>query len=115
MESTIIENEMLDELAEFVGLRAHVAEITGRSIRKVLARVLPGAPPPVEAFKRHGADFIVERTLSRLVARMNEMTGEARIDPVALEREIAARSVSPSLTAASDCISWAIRTMISPR
>src|SRR5689334_16608781 len=26
LESTIIENEMLDELAEFVGLRAHVAE-----------------------------------------------------------------------------------------
>jgi len=32
LESTIIENEMLDELAEFVGLRDHVAEITRRAM-----------------------------------------------------------------------------------
>jgi phosphoserine phosphatase len=32
MESTIIENEMLDELADFVGQRAHVAEITRRAM-----------------------------------------------------------------------------------
>lgn len=32
LESTIIENEMLDELADFVGLRAPVAEITRRAM-----------------------------------------------------------------------------------
>jgi len=32
LESTIIQNEMLDELAEFVGLRDHVAEITRRAM-----------------------------------------------------------------------------------
>ncbi|MBV9153096.1 MAG: phosphoserine phosphatase SerB, partial [Alphaproteobacteria bacterium] len=32
LESTIIENEMLDELADFVGLREHVAEITRRAM-----------------------------------------------------------------------------------
>jgi phosphoserine phosphatase len=32
MESTIIENEMLDELADFIGRRAHVAEITRRAM-----------------------------------------------------------------------------------
>ena len=32
LESTIIENEMLDELADFVGLRAHVAEVTRRAM-----------------------------------------------------------------------------------
>ncbi len=31
-ESTIIENEMLEELADFVGLRTHVAEITRRAM-----------------------------------------------------------------------------------
>src|SRR5438874_10938170 len=31
LESTITENEMLDELADFGGLRAHVAEITRRA------------------------------------------------------------------------------------
>ena len=32
MESTIIENEMLDELADFLGLRPQVAEITRRAM-----------------------------------------------------------------------------------
>jgi phosphoserine phosphatase len=32
LESTIIQNEMLDELADFVGMRAHVAEITRRAM-----------------------------------------------------------------------------------
>ena len=32
LESTIIENEMLDELADFVGLRAQIAEITRRAM-----------------------------------------------------------------------------------
>jgi phosphoserine phosphatase len=32
MESTMIENEMIDELAEFVGLRAQIAEITRRAM-----------------------------------------------------------------------------------
>ncbi|MFO1080920.1 MAG: phosphoserine phosphatase SerB [Reyranellaceae bacterium] len=32
MESTIIENEMLDELAEFLGLRQHIAAITARAM-----------------------------------------------------------------------------------
>jgi predicted oxidoreductase len=66
-------------------------DLTGRSIRKTLGRVLPGAPPPVEAFKRHGADFIVRDTLSELAKGMNDLTGEPRIDLASLEREIRAR------------------------
>ncbi len=38
-----------------------------------------------------GADFIVERNLGDLVARMNKLTGDNLIDAGALEREIAAR------------------------
>ena len=66
-------------------------DLTGRSIAKTLSRVLPGAPAPVEAFKRHGADFIVERSLDALVRRMNGLTGEELIDPEQLKREIDAR------------------------
>lgn len=36
MESTIIENEMLDELADFLGLRAEVAEITRKAMNDEL-------------------------------------------------------------------------------
>jgi predicted oxidoreductase len=66
-------------------------DLTGRSIRKTLGRVLPGAPPPVEAFKRHGEDFVVRDTLSELAKGMNSLTGEPRIDLGSLEREIRAR------------------------
>jgi predicted oxidoreductase len=67
-------------------------DLTSRSVRRTLAsRLGAGAPPPVEAFKRHGADFIVEPDLGELVRRMNALTGEALIDAGELEREIRAR------------------------
>jgi predicted oxidoreductase len=66
-------------------------DLTGRSIRKTLSRVLPGAPGPIEAFKRKGVDFLVQRTLPVLVRAMNERTGETLIDPTELEQEIVAR------------------------
>jgi uncharacterized protein len=66
-------------------------DLTGKSIRDVLARLKPGAPAPVEAFKRHGVDFVVEGDLPALVKGMNALTGERLIDADALEREIIAR------------------------
>jgi hypothetical protein len=67
-------------------------DLTGRSIARLLAgRVLPGAPGPVEAFKRYGADFVVEHELRSLVAGMNALTDEPLIDGADLEREIVAR------------------------
>ena len=67
-------------------------DLTSRSVRRTLAsRLGAGAPPPVEAFKRHGVDFIVEHDLRELIRRMNALTGEALIDPGDLTREIEAR------------------------
>ncbi len=67
-------------------------DLTGRDIPQVIkSRVLKGAPPPVEAFKRHGADFIVEHDLGRLVRRMNALVGEDHLDAGDLERTIRAR------------------------
>src|SRR5262245_3378712 len=54
-------------------------DLTGRSIRMLLGRVLPGAPGPVEAFKKHGVDFVVERNLADLVRGMNAITDEPLI------------------------------------
>jgi predicted oxidoreductase len=45
----------------------------------------------VEAFKRNGADFVVERELGALVRRMNALTGDGLIEEDALRREIEAR------------------------
>jgi len=66
-------------------------DLTGRSIRLLLRRVLPGAPGPVEAFKRKGPDFVVRETLPDLVRGMNELTDEELIDPNELAREIQTR------------------------
>ena len=67
-------------------------DLTSRSWRQVLGRARGGnAPAPVEAFKRRGADFVVEHTLPALLRRMNQLTREALLDPSAVERVIAAR------------------------
>jgi hypothetical protein len=68
-------------------------DLTGKSWRQVLSRVLPGAPAPVEAFKQKGADFIVESNLSDLVRRMNALTAEPLLDVATVEREIKARDL----------------------
>jgi uncharacterized protein len=67
-------------------------DLTSKSIRAVLtARVGKGAPAPVEAFMRHGADFVVERDLAALVAGMNAITEQPLLDLADVEREIVAR------------------------
>jgi uncharacterized protein len=66
-------------------------DLTGKDLRKVLARVRPGAPPPVEAFKQKGADFVVADTLAELVDGMNKLTDEALVDLADLQRQIEAR------------------------
>jgi hypothetical protein len=66
-------------------------DLTGRDLKLVAKRVLPGAPPPVEAFKQKGEDFVVAATLPELVRGMNALTPEPLLDAAALEREIAAR------------------------
>ncbi len=50
-----------------------------------------GAPAPVEAFKSHGADFVVADTLEELVAMMNKLTDEPLLDPTVLRTQIEAR------------------------
>ncbi|WP_344406911.1 FAD-binding dehydrogenase [Dactylosporangium fulvum] len=59
-------------------------DLTNRSVRQVLQRVRAGAPGPVEAFKRNGADFVVAGTVDELVAGMNRLAGEALLDPAAV-------------------------------
>jgi uncharacterized protein len=67
-------------------------DITNRSVRELLrTRLGSGAPEPVEAFKRHGADFVVERDLRALVAGMNRLTDQPLLNLEQVEREVVAR------------------------
>jgi uncharacterized protein len=66
-------------------------DLTGRSVRGVLGRVLPGAVTPVGEFVRRGPDFVTAESVSDLAAAMNGVTGEGLVDPALLESEIVAR------------------------
>ncbi|MFJ2605624.1 FAD-binding dehydrogenase [Streptomyces sp. NPDC091279] len=52
-----------------------------------------GAPGPVEAFLRKGADFVTAPTLEQLVDRMNGLTTEPLLDAAGLRRQIEARDL----------------------
>ncbi|MET8524341.1 FAD-binding dehydrogenase [Micromonospora sp. NPDC005172] len=66
-------------------------DLTGRSVKQVLGRLRAGAPAPVEAFKRQGADFVVANRLDELVKGMNALTDEPLLDPLDIQRTIEAR------------------------
>ncbi len=67
-------------------------DLTGRNWRLLLGRAVgKGAPGPVEAFKRHGVDFIVKDNLRELVDAMNALTGSSLINYDRLLGEITAR------------------------
>ncbi len=59
---------------------------------QVLRRAAQGIPGPVKAFMDKGEDFIVERDLGALVARMNALVGDGPLlDLATVAGEIAAR------------------------
>ena len=67
-------------------------DLTGKSIRLLLKRaVSKSGPPPVEAFKEKGADFIVADDFEELVRRMNALAGESRLEPARLRAQLQAR------------------------
>ncbi|MFI7549245.1 FAD-binding dehydrogenase [Micromonospora sediminimaris] len=66
-------------------------DLTARSVRQVLGRIRAGAPGPVEAFKNHGADFVVASDLDDLVNGMNALTETPLLDPAEVRRVVEAR------------------------
>lgn len=66
-------------------------DLTGKSIGKVLQRILPGPTAPVKAFMDKGEDFIVADTLPELVSGMNKMTGENLLKLDDIKRQVIAR------------------------
>jgi uncharacterized protein len=69
-------------------------DITSGDRKAVLrTRLSRGVPGPVEAFVRHGADFVVAATLEDLVAKMNGLTDEPLLDAAGLRRQIEARDL----------------------
>ncbi|MBK8903579.1 MAG: FAD-binding dehydrogenase [Anaerolineaceae bacterium] len=57
----------------------------------IRSRLAGGAPAPVEAFKQHGEDFIVRDNLPDLVAQMNNLVGEERLEYGRIHHQILTR------------------------
>lgn len=70
-------------------------DITNRDRAGLLRERLvgKGAPPPVEAFKSRGADFVVADRLEELVALMNKLTDEPLLDPAMIRSQIESRDL----------------------
>ncbi|MEH7305152.1 FAD-binding dehydrogenase [Neobacillus drentensis] len=66
-------------------------DLTGKSIKKVLARVLPGPTAPVKAFMDKGEDFVIANTLPELVDGMNKLSSDHLLSLDVIERQILAR------------------------
>ncbi|MEH7505093.1 FAD-binding dehydrogenase [Neobacillus drentensis] len=66
-------------------------DLTGKSIKKVLARILPGPTAPVKAFMDKGEDFVIANTLPELVTGMNKLTGDNLLNYAEIERQVLAR------------------------
>ncbi|MEV0065087.1 FAD-binding dehydrogenase [Amycolatopsis sp. NPDC050768] len=69
-------------------------DITGKDLKQtLLSRAAKGAPGPVDAFKRHGVDFVVADDLATLVDGMNKIARGPALDVSLLERQIVARDL----------------------
>jgi predicted oxidoreductase len=66
-------------------------DLTGRDVRKVLQRVRPGPPAPVQAFIDRGVDFVSAGSLQELVAKMNSLPDVEHLDFATVDAEVTAR------------------------
>ncbi|GAB3800948.1 FAD-binding dehydrogenase [Virgibacillus kimchii] len=66
-------------------------DLTGRSMKKLLGRLWPGAPGPVQAFLDKGEDFVTADNIDNLVIEMNKLTGKRLLNREEVERQIQAR------------------------
>jgi predicted oxidoreductase len=66
-------------------------DLTERSTRELVKRVMPGAVTHVDEFARRCPDFVHGHTVPELVERMNELVGDSLVDAGELERELIAR------------------------
>lgn len=75
-------------------------DLTGRSLRRLAQRVLPGAPAPVQAFLDHGEDFVVAGSLTELLDGMQRL--EAGLDGPGIDRAAVVAAIEERDAAVSD-------------
>ncbi|GAA2329265.1 FAD-binding dehydrogenase [Saccharopolyspora halophila] len=90
----VLTQKMIEKEFALSGSEQNPDITSGERKRLLKERVLnKGAPAPVEAFKRHGADFVVADDLDSLVAEMNGLTDEPLLDAAELRGQIETRDL----------------------
>jgi hypothetical protein len=84
-------------------------DITGKDIRAVLSRALPGTTGPVEQFAKRCDDFVFGRDIAELTAGMNKLVGTELIDAGELERTVRTRDRQVDARLGKDAQVQAIR------
>lgn len=84
-------------------------DLTGKDIRLLLKRLGRNPPGPVQAFMEKGEDFVVRDRLEDLVAAMNALTGEARLDAAHVRAQVEARDREIDNAFSKDAQTVAIR------
>ncbi|MBO9396498.1 FAD-binding dehydrogenase [Shimia sp. R9_2] len=83
---------------------------SGKFIEVLKGRLMSkGAPAPIEAFKRHGEDFVVADDLETLVAGMNALTPEVPVNLEKIRDQIVARDAQIENPFSKDAQITAIR------
>ena len=77
-------------------------DLTGKNIRLTLRRIGKAVQAPVQAFMDQGADFVVRPTLRELVAGMNALIGDERVDYARVARQVQDRDAQTCNVAGKD-------------
>ncbi|MFI7585727.1 FAD-binding dehydrogenase [Spongisporangium articulatum] len=69
-------------------------DLTNKSVRQLLSRILPGPPAPVQAFVDRGVDFVSAPDLETLVERMNSLTDAPPLEAAAVRKLVEERDAA---------------------
>ncbi len=84
-------------------------DLTGKDVKLLAKRALPGAPGPIQNFIDRGVDFLQAPTAPELAVKMNALTGLDLIDPAALQQTLEARDRQVAIGLGKDTQLNAIR------
>lgn len=87
----LLTQKMIEKEFALSGSEQNPDLVSGKIGQVLKTRLGRGAPGPVEAFKEHGADFLVGDDLDALVGRMNDLVGQDLLDPAGIRRQVEAR------------------------
>lgn len=84
-------------------------DLTGKDVKLLAKRALPGATGPVQKFIDSGVDFVQAPTAQQLASKMNTLVGTSLIDPARLLATLSARDMQVSSGLGKDSQLNAIR------